>query len=91
MDEGEQATEFWLDKNLSCTEFIKAFESHFQGGRVESLSLVRVAKPGYMLFHLSVPLERKGELLVFLHEYAETRDADSDWKTAGVHPFNLFS
>ena len=91
MSFGIQTTEFWLDVALNRTKFVKAFEAHFQGGKAENLPVVPDAKPGYLLFHLHVPLKRKDELAPFLERYARVHSAENKWKPANSHPFSWHS
>lgn len=90
MSVGVLTTEFWLDTALDRAKFVKAFETNFQGGEAEELPVVPDAKPGYLLFHLHVPLERKGELVSFLERYALTNRAVNELKLADTHPFGLY-
>ncbi|GEM_PF-3053167 len=91
MSIGRWTTEFWLDKSLDRAKFVKAFNTRFPGGEAEHQAVVSDAKPGYLLFHLHVPLEKKEKLVPFLEWYARAHSAENKWKPANGHPFNRHS
>lgn len=88
MSDGFHVTEFWFDMVLNRTEFMEAFENFFSGGKAENIPVVPDAQPGYLLFHLHVPLGREGELQKFLDDYADKHNAGNKWSQASSYPFN---
>ena len=81
-------TEFWLHKKLNRSEFETAFKAHFPGAETKRIDVVEDAKPGYWLYHLEIPLERKQELEPWLADYAKRHNAVNKQSLAGSYPFN---
>ncbi|MBX4199105.1 hypothetical protein KW800_02405 [Candidatus Parcubacteria bacterium] len=80
-------TECWVDNKLDPTEFAKAFEAHFEGGKAEEKPMVVDAGEGYRLFQLWVAMERGGEVLPFIDQYAATHGTVNEQKPSGTFPF----
>ncbi len=81
-------TEFWLDKNLNRSEFERALEAEFPWAEAKRVEVVEDAKPGYWLYHLHTPYDRRRELEPFLAQYAERHSAVNEVEPAGSYPFN---
>ena len=75
-DNGTPVTEFRLTQKLDSFEFIQAFESHFIDGRAIPAGVL----DGYVIFHLHVPRERKGDVKPFIDGYARERRGETAWK-----------
>ena len=85
---GVLVTEFWLDQVLDRTEFETALAAYFPGGEAKRINVVEDANPGYWLYHLHTPHDRREELIPFLKQYAEKHQAVNEQKPADSYPFN---
>ena len=85
---GVLITEIWFDQNLDEAEFVAALERKFPGAEAKKITTVEDAKPGYWLYHLSIPSDGMEELIPFLEQYAATHGAEHEKMQASLYPFN---